>query len=194
MNSNQGNKKSNDAFVTNRSLKLVTIQISEDYRSVEQEEDNVSKQIKLILIFGKFIGLIPIEGILKSNPLNLNFRHGSMNALISIVVMIMVAVYAGISLISIFTRSISSVNELGGTISKMIFCSIGIFLYAYFYTKSRQLIEILRGWNNLDIYFSRPDISLFRDANLVAFIILSSAIMENFVNHLTLFPVFVSPD
>ncbi|CAG7722153.1 unnamed protein product [Allacma fusca] len=61
----------------------------------------------------------------------------------------------------------------------------------YFYRYSTEALDILREWNRMYIWFSKPDITLSHDVKLVTAIVMTSAVLENVVGHLSLFPILV---
>ncbi|CAG7717220.1 unnamed protein product [Allacma fusca] len=61
--------------------------------------------------------------------------------------------------------------------------------YFHFYRNSLQLIHLIHKWNDLRLYFTKPDVHLFRDVNLVAAVVMISAILENLFVNLKYFPM-----
>ncbi|CAG7828967.1 unnamed protein product, partial [Allacma fusca] len=137
------------------------------------------KAIRPFLIFGRIIGIVPLEGLGQKNHQLLTFKRTSVKSIISLLIIICLVFCVGVSLICLVMLGNKTVTELVWATNPVIFFSMGLFGYSYMYWRNEVFRALLRKWHNSPLSVYTEDTSLKRDANLIFGIIFSSCILEN---------------
>ncbi|CAG7816747.1 unnamed protein product, partial [Allacma fusca] len=95
--------------------------------SVRNAGEDLYLCIRPFLIFGKLIGLVPIEGCFQRKSENLQFRKFSLSSLITILVAVAMLVNSCVTGVGMFHSSIDSVNDYAWTITTFVFYASSVF-------------------------------------------------------------------
>ncbi|ODM89736.1 Gustatory receptor for sugar taste 64a [Orchesella cincta] len=150
----------------------------------EESKDDLFRDLRGLLIFGKVLGLLPYKGIFGHSSAYLKFRYASSTSFISYVILVILFINAFFEFVRSVTASKKNAFEVAQSIRYIFYQIWGAFIYLNFIIRSQSFLDIFHAWKSTSVFYSKPDTKLKRDIRLIAVVILVSAVLENATLHI----------
>ncbi|OXA42858.1 Gustatory receptor for sugar taste 64f [Folsomia candida] len=131
--------------------------------------DDLYKCIRTLLIFG---------------------RKWSISGIISFSIILILCCNTGLAIVGFFQGGGRDATQLAKNLAGSVCYSMGLYVFIFIFRNAQKLIDLFHKWREVDAMQNHAsDASLHLSINTIAGTILISAIAENAVSHLLLFPL-----
>ncbi|CAL8093436.1 unnamed protein product [Orchesella dallaii] len=147
------------------------------------QKDDLYRCMRVLLVFGRIIGIVPISGVFSSALKSVSFRARSFAGITSAIIILGMAINDLLALYAFFRAPAKDASEIARNAAGFVCYGIGLYVFVFMFRNSTKLITCFHKWRETKTVFYKEDTDLFRSITLISGIIYSSAILENLVSH-----------
>ncbi|XP_021963608.2 gustatory receptor for sugar taste 64f [Folsomia candida] len=117
-------------------------------------------------------------------------RKWSISGIISFSIILILCCNTGLAIVGFFQGGGRDATQLAKNLAGSVCYSMGLYVFIFIFRNAQKLIDLFHKWREVDAMQNHAsDASLHLSINTIAGTILISAIAENAVSHLLLFPL-----